>query len=170
MSETIEQGMLTRLAQMKNQAFEEGQRYLEADKRATYSLDNQIDKYKSYENRLHENIEHAYSSIEANLIAIRKWEIESESMNRFITLLETFREDLQNGVDVTEEYEPFVHNPSEIFETAGNLEPNEGQVENVLKARSPKEVGKAFAEMEDVKTNPQRKTAGRRAAKPKGEE
>lgn len=105
MSESVEQGMLTRLAQMKTQAFEEGQRFLETNKHATYSLDNQIDKYKSYDNRLQENIEHAYSSIESNLIAIRKWEIESESMNRFIILLETFREELEDGKDVSKEYE-----------------------------------------------------------------
>ncbi len=141
--------MLMRLAQMKSEAMEEGDRYLETNKRATYSLDNQIEQYKKYYDRNTENIEHAYSSIRSNLIAIRKWEIENESMGRFIALLEMFRTDLEDGVDVTDEYSEGV--AETLFDTQDtlNLEPDEGTVENVIKEEQPK--------------------PRRRAAKPKGD-
>lgn len=137
--------MLMRLAQMKSEAMEEGDKYLETNKRATYSLDNQIEQYKKYHDRNTENIEHAYSSIRANLIAIRKWEIENESMGRFIALLEMFRTELEEGVDVTEEYEDMKFDAQETL----NLTPDEGTVENVIKEEQPK--------------------PRRRAAKPKGD-
>ncbi|WP_248499317.1 hypothetical protein, partial [Staphylococcus aureus] len=137
-------------------AQEEGDHYLETDKRATHSLDSQIEAYQKYCDRNTEDIERAYSSIQANLIMIRKKEIETESMKRFIALLETFREDLQNGVDVSDEYPDLdmTLDPQQSL----NLTPNEGTVTNALK------------KVEEVKTNPQRKTTGRRTAKPKGEE
>lgn len=153
--EDFSNDMLTRLAQMKATAQEEGDHYLETDKRATHSLDSQIEAYQKYCDRNTEDIERAYSSIQANLIMIRKKEIETESMKRFIALLETFREDLQNGVDVTDEYPDF--DPSEntdeaierVFAVPEPLPSTDGTVSNALKDETPK-----------------RKTVGR---KPKGE-
>ncbi len=130
--ENLSSDMLTRLAQMKSEAMEEGEHYLESNKRATYSLDNQIEQYKKYHDRNTENIEHAYSSIRSNLIAIRKWEIENESMGRFIGLLETFREELEDGVDVSDEY------PELNLEfDPSSTEPDEGKVTDALKDETP---------------------------------
>lgn len=109
---SIENDVQARLDELDALAESEFQHHIEKDKRAAVSLDLQIETLAGQIERTDVDIERAYDAIRGQMVAIKKWVYLNDSRKQFLTLLEMFRDELENGKDVTDEhtFDPHVEN------------------------------------------------------------
>lgn len=109
---SIENDIQAHLARLDAEAESEFQHHVETSKRSAVTLDTQIESLTNQIERTNEDIERAYQAIKSNMVSIKKWVYMNESKQQLLTLLEMFRDELENGKDVTDEHEfdPHVEN------------------------------------------------------------